>query len=461
VTANDGPQIVLSIPRALKSIEALKAGAPAILTAYARNESIDPRALRALQDERLRRLVHHASERVPFWKRRFARYGIRPTEVRSIADLNALPPLDDRELADFGEDLVAEGSSPGFEVRSLARPTRKIAIDPTARRERVADELRHVRWTGLDWRAPRAALVARSERGEPLEGNGGKMRGALRSGVWLHATTIDEDALRRFATDAGRARAEVLSGPPSALERVADAIETGTAKNGVAPFRPRAIQSWGECLGDERRERLEAALGAQVYDVYRTHEFGELAHECGERRGLHVTMERAILEFVRDDRRVEDGIDGEILVTPLDNLAMPLFRYRVGDVGVRAPQDDRCGCGRTSERILLTDGRVETLVSSPAGMRVHREWFEWMIEQVPGILDWQVTQDEPANLQLLVVPGAAWRDDSETWMKQTIRDLDPRFIVSVATATALPAREDGRRERVRSTVPLSWNGSQA
>jgi hypothetical protein len=46
-------------------------------------------------------------------------------------------------------------------------------------------------------------------------------------------------------------------------------------------------------------------------------------------------------------------------------------------------------------------------------------------------------------------------------MKQTIRDLDPRFIVSGATATALPAREDGRRERVRSTVPLSWNGSQA
>ena len=459
MTANDGPKIVLSIPRALKSLEALRAGAPAVLNAYVKNETSDPRALRALQDERLRRLVHHASERVPFWKRRFARYGIRPTEVRSITDLAALPPLDDRELADFGEDLVAEGAVPGIEVVSLSRPQRKIAIDSIARRERVADELRHVQWTGLDWRAPRAVLVARSERGEPLEGNGGKVRAALRSGVWLHATTMDEDSLRRFATEAGRTRAELLSGPPSALERIADAIETGAAKDGVAPFRPQAIQSWGECLGEERRERLENALGAPVYDVYRTHEFGELAHECQERRGLHVTMERAILEFVHGDRRVEDGVDGEILVTPLDNLAMPLFRYKVGDVGVRIPSDDRCGCGRTSERVLLTDGRVSTLVSSPGGMRVHPEWFEWLVEQVPGILDWQVTQDEAATLQLLVVPGSAWRDDSETWMKQTIRDLDPRFIVSVATATALPTREDGRRERVRSTVPLSWNGS--
>ena len=107
----------------------------------------------------------------------------------------------------------------------------------------------------------------------------------------------------------------------------------------------------------------------------------------------------------------------------------------------------------------MTDGRIEALVSSPAGTRVHPEWFEWLFEQVPGVLDWRVTQDEPATLALMIVPGTAWRDDAETWMKQTIRDLDPRFIVTVATASALPPRADGRRERVRSTVPLAWNGS--
>ena len=78
---------------------------------------------------------------------------------------------------------------------------------------------------------------------------------------------------------------------------------------------------------------------------------------------------------------------------------------------------------------------------------------------MPGVLDWQVTQDEPATLALMIVPGTAWRDDSETWMKQTIRDLDARFIVTVATASGLPPRADGRRERVRSSVPLTWNGS--
>ncbi len=452
---------MLSLPRALKSIEALKAGAPAVLTAYARNESSDPRALKTLQDERLRRLVHHAAEHVPFWKRRFARYGIRATEVRSIADLALLPPLEDRDLADFGADLLSEGAPAGslFEVASLSTPRRVVRVDSVARRERVADELRHVEWTGLDWRAPRAALVGRDERGDALEGASGRMRAALRSGVWLNPARAGEDLVRRFAADAGRARAELLTGMPAALERVADAIETGAATSGTAPFRPRAVQSWGECLTDERRVRLETAFGAPVYNVYKTHEFGELAHECRERSGLHVTMERALIEFVQEDRTAPEGVDGEILVTALDNLAMPLFRYRVGDIGCRIPASQACGCGRTSERILLTDGRASSLVTSPSGRRVHPDWFEWLFESVPGVLDWHVAQPAPAELALTLVRDGAWREEAEPWLKNTLRDLDPAFKVRLDSAESLPARADGRRERVASSVPLSWAGS--
>ena len=448
------------LPRTLKSIEALKAGAPAVLTAYAKNERVDPRAIRALQDTRLRRMVLHAAEHVPFWKRRFARFGVRPTEVRSIADLAALPPLEDKDLIDFGDELLEGGAAnPAWlAVRSLAKPDRVVRLDTIARRERVADELRHIEWSGLDWRTPRAVLIGRNERGEALDGPGGRLRAALRSGVWLHPGHADEDAVRRFVAEAGRAGAQLLTGPPSALERVADAIETGAAASGAAPFRPKAVQSWGECLSDERRARLETALAAPVFDVYRAAEFGEIAHQCDRRDGLHVTMERALLEFVHGDTPVADGKDGEILVTALDNLAMPLFRYRIGDVGCRIPAAVPCPCERTSERILVTDGRAATLVTSPAGQRVHADWFEWLFEAIPGVLDWRVRQDTSSDLTLLYVPGVAWRDDAEPWIHEAIAGLDPKFHVMIERAETLPARADGRRERVVSRVPLSWNG---
>lgn len=447
------------LPRTLKSFAALRAGALSRVAKLEQNETSDPRAQKAEQDQKLRALVLHASEHVPFWRRRFARYSIRPSEVRALADLAALPPLEDKDLVDFADELLIGGTpDPAWHVvRALDEPRRRVSIDGEARRQRLADELRHVRWMGLDWRTPRALLSGRDEKGSALAGVSGRLRSSLRSGVWLQPALADEDAVRRFVGEAAACGAEALMGNPSALERVADAIETGAAARGKAPFRPRVVQSWGECLTREIRERLTTALGAPVFDCYRTLALGELAHECAERDGLHVSTDRVALEFVRDGAPVDDGDDGEILVTPLDNFAMPMFRYRVGDVGCRFPARAMCACGRTSERMAVTDGRASALLTSPGGQRVHPDWFDWLFEEIPGVLDWRVCQESPAALTVAIVPGAAWTDDAFTWIEGALREIDPAFVVTLERVDALPTRPDGRRVRVHSTAPLAWS----
>ncbi len=444
------------VPRALASLEALKAGAPALFSAYAENERRDRRALEALQIERLKRVLVHAGERVPFWRRRFARYGIHPETVRSIRDLAALPPLTERDLLDCGDDLLTDGAarSDWFRVRAMEdqRESLGVWLEERARRERVVDELRHVTWLGLDWKSLRAVITGRSENGELLEGTGGKLRGGLRSGIWLHSARTRADGAA-FAARAARAGAPLLVGPPSVLERLAEAIEGGS---GVGSFRPQVIQTWGEGLGDERRARIEDAFGALVYDAYRTREIGEAAHECRDRRGLHVTMERVILEFVRDGEPADPGEDGEILATVLDNLAMPLLRFRVGDIGCRVPEPS-CPCGRTSERILITDGRVDELVTTTAGRRVHEDWFEWLFESCPGLADWRVRQDRPDELALDLVRHEGFEDSVTDGLRREIAHLDPALTVSIHFVNAVPRRADGRRRTVVSRVPLVWS----
>jgi hypothetical protein len=92
---------------------------------------------------------------------------------------------------------------------------------------------------------------------------------------------------------------------------------------------------------------------------------------------------------------------------------------------------------------------------------VHADWFEWLFEAIPGVLDWRVRQDTASDLALLYVPGVAWRDDAEPWIHEAIAGLDPMFHVTLERSDSLPARADGRRERVVSRVPLSWNGDSA
>src|SRR5258708_4041563 len=165
---NPGTIVLSILPRTLKSIGALRAGALSRVAQFDKNETSDPRALKAEQDQRLRTLVLVAAEQVPFWKRRFARYGGRPGGVRSLKDLAVLPPLEDRDLVDFADELVLGGApDPAWHtVCGLDQPRRRVRIDDEARRLRVADELRHIGWMGLDWRTSRALLAGRDERGE-------------------------------------------------------------------------------------------------------------------------------------------------------------------------------------------------------------------------------------------------------------------------------------------------------
>jgi phenylacetate-CoA ligase len=296
-------------------------------------------------------------------------------------------------------------------------------------------------------------LAGRDESGEALPKDGGRLKASLLGGVWLHPARAEAEG-DTFLERAVAAHAELLVGPPSALLRLP--VAKSDAANAPGEFTPRAVQAWGECLGDERREALGEALDAPVYEAYRTRELGEIAHECEERNGLHVSMERAAIEFVRDGRVVPDGEDGEMFVTPLDNRAMPLFRFRIGDIGCRIPEKT-CPCGRTSERILITDGRASELVTSPAGLRIHGDWFEWLLEDGPGIADWSVVQYRPGHVFLEVVRSGGWREECVADLRGVVAQADAALELDVRAMDAIPVRTDGRRALIVSHVPISWD----
>lgn len=440
--------------RTLRSLAAIRAGAPALFRAFAANERRDRRALEALQVERLKSLLLHADEAIPFWRRRFARFGIRPEHVRTMEDLAVLPPLEDRDRRDLGRELLTGGAPEsawveleGLEAANGVRSP-SLWLESAARRERQVDELRHVAWLGLDWRTPRAELMGRAEGGAALPPAGGTLRAGLRSGVWLHPQRLAADG-DEFVDRAERAGAGLLVGPPSAL------LALAAATGGASAYRPRAVQSFGECLGEERRSRLEEAFAAPVYDAWRTRELGEAAHECEAKNGLHVTMERVLIEIVRDGHPVPDGEEGEIVATALDGRAQPLLRWKTGDIGCRVPEAT-CSCGRTSERLIVTDGRASALVTSPAGTRIHGDWFEWLLDSISGVADWRVLQDRSGAVAIEIVAGEGWTDAHATALRSTLLEVDRGFTVDIRRVGALPVAPDGRRRAVVSAAPITW-----
>lgn len=141
----------------------------------------------------------------------------------------------------------------------------------------------------------------------------------------------------------------ILHGHPSQLADLAVVCES----SGVRFSSCRVVYTYGERLSPGTRTHLENAFGSPVIDAYGLREFGEVAGEC--RPGvLRVLREKAIVEILdENDEPVRHGVEGEITVTGLRNVALPLIRYRTGDRGRLVGDPD----GMFQE-LELTTGRM-------------------------------------------------------------------------------------------------------
>ena len=144
---------------------------------------------------------------------------------------------------------------------------------------------------------------------------------------------------------------------------------------------------WGEVGGSvgTMRKRLSKAFDAKVYDIYAMQELGILAAECKAAKGLHGFEDQFVYEIIDPStgEALDDGEEGELVVTDLHRSSFPLIRYRTGDVTsiVRG----KCKCGRTHLRLEGIKGRVSDAVIGPNGAVAYPADIITMLEQNPHV----------------------------------------------------------------------------
>jgi phenylacetate-coenzyme A ligase PaaK-like adenylate-forming protein len=134
------------------------------------------------------------------------------------------------------------------------------------------------------------------------------------------------------------------------------------AQRSVGSHYLKYVMPYGGLACDSLFSRVRSALGVETRNIYGTSELGSVAVSCDNHRAMHIIESFFEVEIFRDGKVVQDGQIGEVVITDLTNTAMPLIRYKVGDVG-RILQD-ACACGRNTKRLEILGRVQETLVRS-------------------------------------------------------------------------------------------------
>jgi phenylacetate-coenzyme A ligase PaaK-like adenylate-forming protein len=158
----------------------------------------------------------------------------------------------------------------------------------------------------------------------------------------------------------------VVTTMPSVAELISSRVLAAGAAGSIVPL---LIVLSGETLDDTVREQVHAALGCPVTSLYTLAEVGVVGSECSA-GGYHMEDQVAVVEILDEFAHSRPlGAEGDVVITALSNRAMPMIRYCTGDRGHWAERP--CGCGRSSDRLVLRGGRRPVALVSADGATVN------------------------------------------------------------------------------------------
>lgn len=403
--------------------------------------------LAARRDERLRSIVRFAWERVPWYERAMRESGVDPGHIRAPEDLDRIPAVEHDDLLSSPEDFLPRGASieDFVELRTSGSSgaPRTIHHDVEGMIAGWAVKLREraVRETHIGLKRYRSASLS-------MEGDSAqRVREHFRVSAPAVWKLIPDT--KRFSTFEDPAsvvaglsewRPEHLSGYGSAIGRLFRYV----AESGVALPLPKVVSFSSDSLSDTERRLIERDFGVPVRGVYGATEAFSIGFECGQGEGYHVNEDASLVRIVdSEDRDVEPGEPGSILVSNLVNRGTVLLNYRLGDVGAWIPE--RCACGRPLPRLRLLEGRDNAWIERPGASPVHPFRLSGPLNRLE-VGRWQIVQPGIDRLVVRVLPTpgqdrAALARAIQELVREVVR---PDLVAEVEFPAALDATHSGK-----------------
>lgn len=319
--------------------------------------------IKAFQEDRLKELINYVSDNSRYYRRVFRNFKISPSDINSLEDLTKLPVTTKEDLQKYNDDFfcvpkskiidfvttsgtLGEPVTVGLTDKDLDRLAYNEAISFACSGVQSADILQLTTTMDRRFMAGLAYFLGVRKLGA----------GIIRVGAGI--PELQWDSIIKF-------NPTYLIVVPSFLLKLiqyAEAHDIDVNTSGIKG----AI-----CIGEALRnqdfslnvlaEKIQSKWNIELYSTYASTEMSTAFTECSEQKGGHQHPELIIVEILDEDNQpVSEGEEGELVITTLGVEAMPLLRFKTGDIV--AAHTSNCKCGRNTMRLGPVVGRKKQMV---------------------------------------------------------------------------------------------------
>lgn len=354
------------------------------------------------QEKQLKNIIAHTYSNVPYYKELFDNLNLKPSDIKSKKDLSKIPFLTKSIVRENLDKLRATN----YRNKSYPKSTSGSTGQPTIFYQTKEDfswiwaaHFRAWEWAGYT-PGDRYVKLSITDENKSLKK---KIQNFLFRCKFIRVYDMSEENIQNYVKKIISFRPVLIYGYSSSLNAIAEYMN----KKGIK-YETKAIITTGDKLMPNYYKNIKSAFCCSIYD-----EFG-----CGG-EGLYIAAQCEKGNYhISDELMIVEENKGEIVITSLNNYAMPLIRYKSGD---NVKLDGGCSCGKGLSMIESLKGRTNEFIRTRAGVMLNSQFFEYIMEVLPGVLQFKIVQIDYDNIDIQLLCNDEYKKtESEKRIKNYI-----------------------------------------
>ncbi|NPA37924.1 MAG: phenylacetate--CoA ligase family protein [Chlorobi bacterium] len=350
-----------------------------------------------LQGDKISKLLNYCNENIPYYKEMNIKL-----EGNPFSDIKKFPILEKEYIRKYTEKLVFKKNLSKLIPQSSSGSTGKQTRVYWSEKEQDihrATQLLWWEWAGYDLGDPILQTGITPDRNFVK-----KVKDILFRTTYIPAFSIDEETITSILNNVSGGK-NILAGYASSLY-----VFSQIAEKHHIDIKFKTAISWGDKLFDHYRDNIERVFRCKVYETYGSGE-GFMIAAQKDLEMMYIMQPNVYVEIVDDDgNEVTDGELGHVIVTNLNGFAMPLIRYRIGDLAVKLPKKDYPS-GRELQLSILKRviGRDTDIIKTRKGASMVVHSFTGIFEHYQSIKQFCVIQDNLDSITIEYIPDVNFK----------------------------------------------------